>query len=185
MNNGSQAIWTAAVIPVWSAPPDLRDNSPMPDDSPDQRGSRLRKHADYQCVYKESRKHFSPSMSFFFRKRGVDLAGNSAISAPRVGLTAGKVLGKAVDRNRIKRRMREAVRMNLARLPQSVDVVLHPRKSVIDMEFGKLSDEVARVFSTVSSHIEKPPAGAGKRSSAAADKRSSGNSPARKHGAQR
>jgi ribonuclease P protein component len=163
MDNGSQAIWTAAVIPVWSAPPDLRDNSPMPDDSPDQRGSRLRKHADYQCVYKESRKHFSPSMSFFFRKRGV--SGDSAIPAPRVGLTAGKVLGKAVDRNRIKRRMREAVRMNLARLPHSVDVVLHPRKSVIDMEFGKLSDEVARVFSTVSSHIEKRPAGDGKRSS--------------------
>jgi ribonuclease P protein component len=70
-------------------------------------------------------------------------------------LTAGKVLGKAVERNRIKRRMREAVRLNLSRLPQSVDLVLHPRKSVIDMEFARLNAEVARVFSTVAAQLGK------------------------------
>ncbi len=31
-------------------------------------------------------------------------------TGPRVGLTAGKVLGKAHERNRIKRRMRESLR---------------------------------------------------------------------------
>jgi ribonuclease P protein component len=128
----------------------------MQGDSLDQRSSRLRKHADYQRVYKESRKHFSTSMSYFFRRRAADAdAGNEGLYAARVGLTAGRVLGKAVDRNRIKRRMREAVRMNLSRLPRSVDVVLHPRKSVIDLEFRKLSAEVARIFSTVSSQLEK------------------------------
>jgi hypothetical protein len=33
--------------------------------------------------------------------------------------------------------------------------VLHPRKSVIDMEFAKLESEVARVFSTVTSLLSK------------------------------
>jgi ribonuclease P protein component len=42
-------------------------------------------------------------------------------------------MGKAVDRNRIKRRMREAVRKNLSSLRTPVDVILHPRRSVIDL----------------------------------------------------
>jgi ribonuclease P protein component len=160
MTNGSQVICPAAVMGARGESRALRDNSTMPGDPLDQRSSRLRKHADYQRVYKESRKHFSTSMSYFFRRRAEDAAaGLETLDSARVGLTAGRVLGKAVDRNRIKRRMREAVRMNLSRLPRSVDVVLHPRKSVIDLEFGKLSAEVARIFSTVSTQLEKTGSG--------------------------
>ena len=153
MTNSSQAICAAGVIAAWGVPRAVRDNSAMPDSALDQR---LRKHADYQRVYKASRKNFSPSMSYFFRLRGDEATPSDATGgAARVGLTAGRVLGKAVEGNRIKRRMREAVRMNISRLPESVDVVLHPRKSVIDMEFPKLVAEVARVFSTVSSKVLK------------------------------
>lgn len=113
--------------------------------------ARLRKHADYQRVYKASRKHFSPSMSYFFRLRSEE---EPVTAGPRVGLTAGRVLGKAVERNRIKRRMREAVRANLDRLPLSIDVVLHPRKSVAEMEYTKLTGEIATIFSKVSSQIQ-------------------------------
>lgn len=112
---------------------------------PTARDARLRKHADYQRVYQASRKHFSSSMTYFFRTREEE-----AGSGPRVGLTAGRVLGKAVERNRIKRRMREVVRHHLACLGETnVDVVLHPRRSVLVMEFSKLDSEVERVFSTI------------------------------------
>lgn len=100
---------------------------------------RLRKHADYQRVYQASRKHFSKQMAYFFTLQ-------SGEGTPRVGLTVGKVMGKAVDRNRIKRRMRETVRRNLATLTLPVDVILHPRRSVIDLDFATLDREVARVF---------------------------------------
>ncbi len=56
---------------------------------------------------KRSRKHFSHSMTYFFAERT-----STPPIGPRVGLTADRVLGKAVERNRIKRRMREAVRWN-------------------------------------------------------------------------
>lgn len=118
---------------------------------------RLRKHADYQRVYKASRKHFSQSMSYFFRLRAEE---ELLPAGPRVGLTAGRVLGKAVERNRIKRRLREAVRANIGRLPVSIDVVLHPRKSVAEMEYAKLTSEIAGIFSKIHSQADKSRPGA-------------------------
>ena len=110
--------------------------------------ARLRKHSEYQRVYKAGRKQSSPSMSYFFRLRAEgELVPRDA--GPRVGLTAGRVLGKAVERNRIKRRMREAARVNLGLLPPFADVVLHPRRIVLEVEFAKLEREVAKIFSSI------------------------------------
>jgi len=54
-----------------------------------------------------------------------------------------------VDRNRIKRRMREAVRRQLQLLQAPVDLVLHPKRSVLDLDFATLERDVAAVFRTV------------------------------------
>jgi ribonuclease P protein component len=114
---------------------------------------RLRKHADYQRVYQASRKQFSRQMSYFFAARPEDMPFTE--STPRVGLTVGKPMGKAVDRNRIKRRMREAVRANLHELTVPVDVILHPRRSVIELDFAVLNREVAHVFRSIQKSAQK------------------------------
>lgn len=115
---------------------------------------RLRKHADYQRVYQASRKQFSRQMSYFFALR--EPQGQDDLAAPRIGLTVGKVMGKAVDRNRIKRRMREVVRRNISILEGPIDVVLHPRRSVIDLDFTTLDREIAQVFRAIQKAVRSP-----------------------------
>jgi len=106
------------------------------------REARLLKHADFQVVYKQGRKHFSGNMTAFYRENQVN-------AAPRVGFTVGKILGGAVDRNRIRRRMRSAVRNHLSELVRPLDLVLHPRKSVLTLEFSQLDAEIMQVFAAV------------------------------------
>jgi ribonuclease P protein component len=114
---------------------------------------RLRKHADYQLVYKRGRKQFAKNMAYFHAVRPEDR--RSDTTGPRVGLTVPKALGKAVDRNRIKRRLREAVRRNLTLLSAPLDVVLHPRRVVMEMEFAALEREVGVIFRAVQAAFER------------------------------
>lgn len=106
------------------------------------RGSRLLKHADFQAVYQQGRKHFSGNVIAFYRESGRS-------GGPRVGFTVGKVLGGAVERNRIRRRMRAAVRRHVSKLAKPLDVVLHPRKSVLTLKFAQLEAEVGQIFAAI------------------------------------
>ncbi|HEY0307966.1 MAG TPA: ribonuclease P protein component [Acidobacteriaceae bacterium] len=142
----------------------MRENGPtlMPLEAPIRAGSpifRLRKHADYQRVYTSSRKQFSKQMTYFAMLRPPVQPGEERFAAPadtpRVGLTAGKVLGGAVERNRIKRRMREAVRMHLGELQLPLDVILHPRRSVLTLEFAVVEREVRQIFRSVQNAAAK------------------------------
>jgi ribonuclease P protein component len=117
-------------------------------------GMRLRKHADFQRAYAAARKRQSASMSWFLAPRAnvqgpsenAPLSSPQAHFGPRVGLTVGKVLGKAHERNRIKRRLREALRRHIDLLPPGSDLILHPRRSVLTIEFSKLEDEIVRIL---------------------------------------
>jgi ribonuclease P protein component len=122
------------------------------------KGVRLRKHADYQLAYNAAgRKRQSASMSWFMAPRPES---SSPAGPVRVGLTTGKVLGKAHERNRIKRRMREALRRHVHLLPAGVDLIFHPRRSVMTMEFTKLEAEVVRILTQARAEVlrsAKPP----------------------------
>ena len=109
-------------------------------------GARLAKHADYQCAYAAGRKRQSASMSWFLAPQSSAGPAADFMIGPRVGLTAGKVLGKAHERNRIKRRMKEVLRRHLDLLPPGCDLILHPRRAVLTMDFKKLEAEMVRIL---------------------------------------
>ena len=120
-------------------------------------GARLRKHADYQSAYAASRKRQSASMSWFLAPRPAAGAVAEPPAGPRVGLTAGKVMGKAHERNRIKRRMKEALRRHLDLLPTGCDLILHPRRTVLTMDFKKLEAEIVRILQQATAEAARRP----------------------------
>jgi ribonuclease P protein component len=113
------------------------------------KSSHLLKHSDFQKVYQQGHRHFSGNMTVFYLP--AEEMPREARSV-RIGLTVPRSLGGAVERNRMRRRTREAVRHNLALLkgmPGGVDVVINPKKSLLAAEFAEISREIERAFKVV------------------------------------
>ena len=112
------------------------------------RAARLLKHSDFERVYKQGRRHFSPHMTVFYLQPAKEVLPERGA---RVGFTVGRVLGGAVQRNRIKRRLREAVRLRRSVLQGAgaVDVVINPKKSVLTAEFSAVLQEVGRALDLI------------------------------------
>jgi len=115
------------------------------------RSARLLKHSDFDRVYKRGRRHFSPHMTVFYLQPENGLQQRSA----RVGFTVGRQLGGAVERNRIKRRLREAVRLRRAALRGPVDIVINPKKSVLTLDFVTVLEEIGLAFEAIDKAMKK------------------------------
>ena len=62
----------------------------------------------------------------------------------RLGITTGLKLGRAVDRNRARRRIRECYRLLEARLKAGYDLVIVARPAAIDGDFAEMQKSFLR-----------------------------------------
>jgi ribonuclease P protein component len=131
--------------------------------APFPRSARLLRHADFERVYKEGKRHFSATITVFYlaRREGETetRAGVPAQHKPalprglRVGFTVGRVLGGAVQRNRMKRRLREAVRLTRPATEIAADVVINPKKALLAADFKDVMKEVSRAFEVIERNL--------------------------------
>lgn len=84
-----------------------------------QRKYRLRRNSDFQQVRRNGKFYASPLMALAFLRNELDHS--------RFGFVVGKKLGTAVQRNKVKRRMREATRLRLHQIKPGFDVVFMAR----------------------------------------------------------
>ncbi len=102
------------------------------------RSERLSKPADFDRVYSDGQKIGSASLALFF--------GPSPSEKTRVGISVSKKMGNAVTRNRIKRLLREAFRLNKHRLKRGYDLLFVARRGVRDMRFREVEAEVLHLL---------------------------------------
>jgi ribonuclease P protein component len=114
--------------------------------------TRLLRHADFERVYKQGKRHFASHMTVFYLRRA---EGMGPAKGMRIGFTVGRALGGAVDRNRMKRRLREAVRLQESVPAVAFDVVVNPKKSLRTTDFVNLQNEVRRAFEVIEKSAEK------------------------------
>jgi ribonuclease P protein component len=95
---------------------------------------RLKERADFLAAAKGAR---VPAEAFVLQVRA---RGDAA--APRFGFTVSRKVGTAVERNRVRRRLREIVRRNAALIPASAhDYVLIGRRAALAMPFERINAE--------------------------------------------
>jgi ribonuclease P protein component len=103
---------------------------------------RLRKRADFLGVATGPR---APATAFV-----VQAGARADDGPPRVGFTVSKKVGNAVERNRVRRRLREIVRLSDAgRLRAGNDYVVVGRRAALNLPFERLIEDFARALDRI------------------------------------
>lgn len=94
---------------------------------PTAKRGRLSRSADFERVYRRGRSHGNRFFVLHVFPRGAEGPAPELGTAPRLGLSVSRRVGGAVERNLVKRLVREAFAIECARLPTGLDVVVVAR----------------------------------------------------------
>ncbi|MFH0886843.1 MAG: ribonuclease P protein component [bacterium] len=99
---------------------------------------RLKKKADYDEVFKYGNKARGSNFLSVIRLK--------EDGKTRVGIITKRALGKAVIRNRIKRRLRGAYQKIKSEIESRADIILIPNVGVLKVEFSQLVTDLRNIF---------------------------------------
>jgi ribonuclease P protein component len=132
-----------------SVPP--QDGSPP---APPKPPGRLKQRAEFLQVGRGIRVHL-PLFSLQAAKRPAD--GLPRVDAARVGLTVTKKTGNAVERNRIRRRLREALRHAKALSTEpDTDYVIVARREALTVPFVRLVADLETAVRKAGAQLKRP-----------------------------
>ena len=95
---------------------------------------RVRKRQDYLRIYEQGTRRYSQRFTIIICPNPTGIR--------RLGMTVSKKAGNAVQRNRIKRLLREFFRLNKFRLPAAQDVVIIAKKGILPLTYSDVCTEL-------------------------------------------
>lgn len=109
----------------------------------------LRRQCDIKAVREKGRRVDCGAFTLWWRARE---AAEPIVVGPRVCVVASAaVVGKAVFRNRAKRRLRELFRLHQEKVPQGVDLMLLARANATKLEFSEMEKRFLQACSRLPS----------------------------------
>ena len=100
-------------------------------------GKLVRK-ADFDAVYRNGKRRSSSHFTVFLKANDLPQS--------RFGFSIKRTLGGAVVRNRMRRRMREVVRLHREEISAGWDFVIHPKANVEQAAFAALESDLVRLL---------------------------------------
>ncbi|WP_127530039.1 ribonuclease P protein component [Paenibacillus kobensis] len=100
---------------------------------------RLRNRADFSRIYRAGKSFANGQFVVYWSKQ-------PAAEPFRLGVSASKKIGNAVVRNRMRRVVKEIVRLNAERIAPRVDLILIVRKPAVEMKTKELERSVLHVL---------------------------------------
>ena len=100
--------------------------------------NRLRRNTDIRRVHREGRRWHHPLLILFVRANNQD--------ASRFAVSVSRRIGKAVVRNRCRRRIREVIRRRLAEIEPSWDCLLVARSGLPTASFDEIEAAIDQLL---------------------------------------
>ena len=102
---------------------------------------RIKKRKDFLLIYKDGKRHRGKAFNL------IHLANNLGFS--RIAIVVSRKIGNSVERNKIKRNMRDLFRKNKDLLKVHADMIVIPNKGILDISRSDLQKEYLAAVASV------------------------------------
>ena len=97
----------------------------------------IKKNKDFRLIYKRGKSSVTSVLAMYVRK--------NKNASNRIGITVSTKVGKAVVRNRVRRRIREAYRKNEMRFEQGFDIIFVSRVRAASVSFYEIEKNILKL----------------------------------------
>jgi len=98
----------------------------------------IKENRQFRALYARGKTSARKTLAVYSRK-------NRSRTVNQLGITVSVKLGGAVVRNRAKRRIREAYRLNEHLFREGLDIVVVARHAIVNAPFGRICDDLLAI----------------------------------------
>ncbi len=100
---------------------------------------RIRKNIEFKNIYKYGKNYWNRNLILYVKRNGLD--------ETRVGYTITTKIGNAVNRNSLRRKMKEIYRLNFHKIKPGYDLIFIAKKGIKDISYKELEGSMIHIMS--------------------------------------